>query len=288
MAFPSRFNYHRPETLAETLKLMDEFESRAKVLAGGTDLIAGVRAEKFSLPENIIDISHLEELNFVKDEKDTISIGATAKLSEILCSPIVKRKAPILCEAISDMASPQIRNMGTIGGNLCNASPAADTAPPLLVLDAKAEVKSARQDKAVPIDEFFLGVGKTVVNPNEILTGIQIPTQPEGFKWSYIKLGRRKAYTLSILSVAVSARISGNAFEDARIALGAVAPTPLRITKAETFLKGETANKDVIDKAAQIVRHEVKPISDVRASAEYRREMSCTLTKKMLLNLANP
>ena len=135
------------------------------------------------------------------------------------------------------MASPQIRNMGTIGGNLCNASPAADTAPPLLVLEANAEISSIHHVKTVSIQEFFLGPGKPVISSDELLTKIKIPAQTADQRWAFVKLGRRNAYTLSIINIAAIVEIDDNSFENAKIALGAVAPTPLRIHKAEEFLK---------------------------------------------------
>jgi len=286
VTLPTKFNYYRPKILDEALKLMDDLSIRGKVIAGGTDLIAGVRARKITLPENIIDINHIKQLNFIDDGGDVINIGATTKLSEISSSQIVGRKAPILTETISHMASPQIRNMGTIGGNLCNASPAADTAPPLLVLDAKVEKRSIHGGKVIPISEFFSEPGKTVVGPNELLTKIQIPAQSPSDRWRFVKLGRRKAFTLSIISITMLLKIEDANFKDVKIALGAVAPIPLRITRAEAFLRGKSVSDDIIDEAARIAKEEVKPISDVRASEEYRREMAYVLTKNALINLS--
>jgi len=287
MALPTQFNYFRPNTIEETLRLMSKFGAQSKILVGGTDLTSGVRSGKIVLPENIIEIGHVKELNFIDDAADIVNVGATTKLSEIISSPIIKSKVPILAEAVSSMASFQVRNMGTIGGNLCNASPAADTAPPLLVLDAMIEVMNIKSKRRIPIDQFFTGPSKTAAGPDEIVTKIQIPKQQPTDRWDFVKLGRRKALTLSIISIAALAKIVDNRFQDVKIALGAVAPTPLRAKKAETFLKGRSASEDVIDEASQIVRDEINPISDVRASKEYRREMAYTLTKKMLMNLSS-
>ena len=287
MALPTQFNYFRPNTIEETLRLMSKFGAQSKILVGGTDLTSGVRSGKIVLPENIIEIGHVKELNFIDDAADIVNVGATTKLSEIISSPIIKSKVPILAEAVSSMASFQVRNMGTIGGNLCNASPAADTAPPLLVLDAMIEVMNIKSKRRIPIDQFFTGPSKTAAGPDEIVTKIQIPKQQPTDRWDFVKLGRRKALTLSIISIAALAKIVDNRFQDVKIALGAVAPTPLRAKKAETFLKGRSASEDVIDEASQIVRDEINPISDVRASKEYRREMAYTITKKMLMNLSS-
>lgn len=286
MALPSEFRYYRPDTLEETLRMMEELGVQKKVLVGGTDLMSGVRSGKITLPENIIDVTRVKELTTVDDAGDIVRIGAAKKLSEIESSQIVRNKFPILAEAISTMGSFQIRNMGTIGGNLCNASPAADTAPPLLVLDANVEIASIKRNRTVHMNKFFLAPGKTVVDSNEIVTKIQIPASLSHDKWGFVKLGRRKAFTLSIISIAVLLKVQDNIFEDARIALGSVAPTPVRITKAETFLKGKSVSEGVIDEASLMVRDETKPISDVRASAEYRREMSYELTKNLLMKLS--
>jgi carbon-monoxide dehydrogenase medium subunit len=286
VALPSEFRYYRPDTLEETLRMMEELGVQKKVLVGGTDLMSGVRSGKITLPENIIDVTRVKELTTVDDAGDIVRIGAAKKLSEIESSQIVRNKFPILAEAISTMGSFQIRNMGTIGGNLCNASPAADTAPPLLVLDANVEIASIKRNRTVHMNKFFLAPGKTVVDSNEIVTKIQIPASLSHDKWGFVKLGRRKAFTLSIISIAVLLKVQDNIFEDARIALGSVAPTPVRITKAETFLKGKSVSEGVIDEASLMVRDETKPISDVRASAEYRREMSYELTKNLLMKLS--
>lgn len=167
-----------------------------------------------------------------------------------------------------------------IAGNLCNASPAADTAPPLLVLDASVKLQSPDGERIVPLAEFFLGPEQTVAKPEEVLTEVIIPLQ-EGTS-AFIKLGRRKAFTLSITSVAAFARVKNGRFEEVRVALGAVAPTPMRARKVEEALKGKEANKENIEKAAESVKEECCPITDVRASAEYRTEMAYVLTKRVL------
>jgi carbon-monoxide dehydrogenase medium subunit len=268
------------------LELVNRVGARGKILAGGTDLISGVRAGKITLPENVIDINRVRQLNFIDYSSGVVDIGAAARLSSILASNIVKTRIPILAAAISEMGSAQVRNMGTIGGNLCNASPAADTAPPLLVLDSKLHIMGTGGEKVVSVHEFFLGPGKSLLSPKEALTRIEVPMQPLDAKCAFVKLGRRKSLTLSTVCVAAIVRTKNRIFEDARIALGAVAPTPLRIRKAEDSLKGKSVCEDSIDEASRIVRNEVKPITDVRASEEYRREMSYELTKRALTNLS--
>jgi carbon-monoxide dehydrogenase medium subunit len=268
--------------MKELLELINKVGAKGKILAGGTDLISGVRAGKITLPANIIDINRVMQLNSIDHSGDVVEIGAAAKLADILASNIVTTRIRILGEAISEMGSAQVRNMGTIGGNLCNASPAADTAPPLLVLDSKLHIMGVGGDKVVSVHEFFLGPGKTLLSPTEVLTRIEVPMQPPDAKCTFVKLGRRRSLTLSTVCVAAIVRTKNRTFEDVRIALGAVAPTPLRIRKAEESLKGKRVCEDSINEASMIVRDEVKPITDVRASKEYRREMSYELTKRTL------
>jgi len=285
LTLPTRFQYYRPDNIQELLELVNKVGARGKILAGGTDLISGVRAGKITLPENVIDINRVG-LNSIDYSGGVVNVGAAAKLSDISASNIVTTRIPILAAAISEMGSAQVRNMGTIGGNLCNASPAADTAPPLLVLDSKLHIMGAGGEKVVSVHEFFLGPGKSLLSSKEVLTRIEVPMQPLDAKCAFVKLGRRKSLTLSTVCVAAIVRTKNGTFEDARIALGAVAPTPLRIRKAEESIKGKRVCEESIDEASTIVRNEVKPITDVRASEEYRREMSYELTKMTLSRLS--
>ena len=285
LTLPTRFQYYRPDNIQELLELVNKVGARGKILAGGTDLISGVRAGKITLPENVIDINRVG-LNSIDYSGGVVNVGAAAKLSDISASNIVTTRIPILAAAISEMGSTQVRNMGTIGGNLCNASPAADTAPPLLVLDSKLHIMGAGGEKVVSVHEFFLGPGKSLLSSKEVLTRIEVPMQPLDAKCAFVKLGRRKSLTLSTVCVAAIVRTKNGTFEDARIALGAVAPTPLRIRKAEESIKGKRVCEESIDEASTIVRNEVKPITDVRASEEYRRQMSYELTKMTLSRLS--
>lgn len=279
-----RIEYHRPTELEQALELLSEHKEDCKIIAGGTDLIPAARQGRMLLPRriHIIDISSIKELNYIIKDGALIRIGATARLSEIGMSAVVKEHLPVLADAASQMGSLQVRNLGTIGGNLCNASPAADTASPLLVLDAMVNVRGIDRQRLVPLKGFFTGPGKTTLAPGEILAEVQIPlTKPAGSS-CFIKLGRRNAFTLSIVSVATLVKVKDGIFDDIRIALGSVAPTPFRASKAEEHLIGEKVNEQVIDDGANVVASEVKPISDVRAGAEYRRDMSFVLTKRAI------
>ncbi len=275
-----KFNYYRVTSLNEALKLINELED-FKVVAGGTDLVMDLKIKRY-IPKNIIDISRVKELDYIVDDGDRIRIGALTKLQEIVDSPIIREKAYVLAEAVNQMASWQIRNIATIGGNLCNASPAADTAPPLYVLNAELKLVSVEGERIVPVTKFFHGPRKTELKKNELLAEIIIPVEKDAGA-SAIKLGRRNAFTLSIVAVATLVKVSGNKFTDVRVALNSVAPTPVRATSVEKALTGREVSLKAVEEASKLVVNDIKPISDVRASADYRREMSIVLTRDSLL-----
>lgn len=274
-----KFNYFSPSSLGETLKMLRDYKGKSRLLAGGTDVLVKMKKGAVS-PDVVVDLSKISELSFIELAGGNLRIGGLTRLADIGESSLVREKAQALAEAIDVLASSQVRNRATIAGNLCNASPAADTAPPLLVLDASVKLQSPDGERIVPLAEFFLGPEQTVAKPEEVLTEVIIPLQ-EGTS-AFIKLGRRKAFTLSITSVAAFARVKNGRFEEVRVALGAVAPTPMRARKVEEALKGKEANKENIEKAAESVKEECCPITDVRASAEYRTEMAYVLTKRVL------
>jgi CO/xanthine dehydrogenase FAD-binding subunit len=274
-----KMEYRTPSSLKEALAILKDYQGKAKLLAGGTDLIPKMK-KRAIVVDLLIDLNRIPGLSGIELRKDGLHIGGLARLAEIEGSPLAQEKAPALVQAIHIMACPPIRNRGTITGNLCTASPAADTAPPLLVLNASVRMQSSSGERIVPLADFFLGPGETVKRPDEMLTEVILPIE-EGHS-AFLKLGRRKAFTLSIASAAAFAKIRGGKMEEVRVALGAVAPTPLRGRKVEEALKGKEANEENIAQAAEWIKNEVRPISDVRASAEYRRDMSYVLTKRVL------
>ena len=273
-------NYIYVSKLDEALEVLHTLDN-ARVLAGGTDLVMDLKIGRIR-PETIVDISRVDELKYIKDEGDYLRIGALTTLQDIVESSLVRAKAPVLVKAVNEMASWQVRNVATIGGNLCNASPAADSAPPLMVLEARLILASREGEREVPITQFFKGPGKTVMRPDELLKEIIIPYE-RGSGQHYIKLGRRDAFTLSIVSVAALVKVSNGKFSDVRIALNSVAPTPVRAYDAENALKGREVNLENIENASKLVLNSISPITDVRASAEYRKEMSVVLTRDALL-----
>ena len=281
--------YHHPRDMREALGLLNEIAGECKIISGCTDLIPAIRRGAWSFDDglNVVDIKGMKELTSIKKDGDTICIGAATRLSEIVHSPVIREHTPVLADAVNEMASLQVRNSATIGGNICTASPAADTAPPLLVLDAQAKVKSFDKEELVPLNQFFVGPGETVLGSKDILTEIQCPILRPDEKTYRIKLGRRNAFTLSVISVATWVKVKDGVFDSVRIALGAVAPIPMRAKNAEEYLTGKEATAQVIDKGAKVVEGEVKPISDVRANAEYRKDMAYILTKRALMACVN-
>ena len=273
--------YIRVSELDEALRLLSRKED-VRVLAGGTDLVVDMKIGRYK-PKTIIDISGIKNLRYIVDENDKIRIGALTKIQDIVESPIIKEKLPVLAEAASMLGSWQIRNMATIGGNLCNASPAADSAPPLLVHEAKIKLVSIEGTREIPITEFFTGPRKTVIHKTELLYEVIVPYDADFARsYSYVKVGRRNSFTLSVVAVATVLKVRNGVIEDVRIALNAVAPTPVRARSVESFLKGKGVRDEVIEKASELVLNDISPISDVRASAEYRKHLSKVLVRDSL------
>lgn len=277
---PATFDYERSETLDEALALLQEHGADANVIAGGTDLVIKI-AEKEIRPKKLIDIGRITDLERLFEAGDFIHIGALTTFHTLENSRLIKEKIPILRIAAANMGNPQVRNRATIGGNLANASPAADSAPPLLALGGEVVLNSKAGERVVPITDFFLDVEKTVLKADELITEIRIPLQgSNGSSGIFIKLGKRKAASLSIVSTAIVLAHSNGICAKARIAMGAVAPTPIRAKKTEDFLKGKKLTEQVIQKAAELAAGETAPVSDNRASQQYRKEMSKVLVRQ--------
>lgn len=254
--------------------------AEAKILAGGTDLLVHMR-DRTIAPRYLVDIKNLDELHAISfDQSRGLTIGATATLNAVAASPPVRERYGLLAQAAQAVGSYQIRNRATLGGNLCNASPSADTAPALLVLDATALIFGPKGERTVPLVEFFTGPKKTILQPGEILIALQVPVPPPGAKGRYLKLGRCAAVDLSIVGVAVLGfpRAANGGYEF-RIALEAVAPTPIRVPRAEEIL-AQAVDDESIEKAAQAAMETARPISDVRGSKEYRLAMVHSLTRR--------
>lgn len=277
------FRYLSPLSLEEVFALCQEYGMGTCLLAGGTDLLP--RMKKGAIhPACLIDLKAIAHLNGIgPDDHGGLRIGALTSISALAQNPLIAQSYLLLAEAAESIGSPQVRNRGTIGGNLSNASPSADLAPPLLVLGACAHVIGPAGERVVPLNDFFLGPGRTVLNAGEILTAVQVPPFPSSSGGIYLKFSRREGMDLAIVGVAclVSLDREGRCTR-ARIALGAVAPVPLRATKAEESMAGKGFGAESIAEVSRIAADEAQPISDIRASAEYRREIIRVLVKRAL------
>ena len=255
---------------------------KAKVLAGGTDLLVLLKDQKLKA-EVVMSLSGIRELNFIRDEKERgVTLGALATHGSVAASPIIRQQFPDLAEACFQVSCVQIQNLGTVGGNLCNASPAADAAPPLLLADAILILASTRGERRVSIHDFFLAPRQTVLKPDEILKEIFIPEVSGRRGATYLKLGRRRAMEIAIVGVGVAVHLNGSdqVASKCRIALGSVAPTPLRARKAEGILTGQEITDQLIEEAAEVAAKEASPISDIRGGAEYRLDMIRVLCRR--------
>ena len=286
LVWPKRLHwekYFRPQTIPEALKILEEFQGKARLLAGGTDLILQIRNRETE-PKALVDITRISGLDEIKLEDGTIKIGALVTHAQVAQSPLLREKALALSEGASKLGSPQIRNLGTVAGNIVSGQPGADTTIPLLALDAKVKVKSKQGDRTVPLTEFFLDTGKTVVDSTrEMVTEILFSPLAEDESSVSLRLARRKALALPILtvSVVVSADLKQKKFNRVRIALGPVAPIPFRPREAEQMLASASIADGVIREAARKASQEASPrTSLLRGSEEYRREMIANLVER--------
>ena len=280
-----KFEYHAPASLSEALDYLSRYGGKAKVLAGGTDLLVSMKKREV-LPEHLINLKGIQELKHIRyDKKRGLEIGGLVTLREIERSTIVKEKYGALWDAANVMAAPQIRSLATIGGNLCSAVPSADTAPPLVALGATVTVAGKNGERTLLVEDFFAGPEASVLNPVEILSRVSIPSLPENSGGAYLKLMRRNAMDLALVGVAACLKLDGGkrVCQEARIALGAVAPTPMRALRAEEVLLNKEPDEQLAMEAGKIAAQEASPISDVRASKEYRTEMVRVLTKRAVI-----
>jgi len=286
------FDYVRAGALDEVPRLLEEHGEAARLLMGGTDLFVRMR-DGFIRPQIVVDVKHLPGMRDIAyDEEAGLTIGAAATMNEVARHPDVQAHYPLLAEAANSVASYQLRNRATLGGNLCNGSPAADTAPATLLLEGRIilygpnpSTSSGRcREREVPADEFFLGPGETAIRAGEVMTAIRFPILPAGSAGKYLKLGRNKAGDLAIAGVAVfgfpnGTTPSGYHF---RIGLASVAPVPLRAREAEEVLAASPPGEETFALAAEKAMEAAAPIDDVRASAAYRKAMVRALTLRAL------
>lgn len=277
-----RFGYFEPRTLAEAVALLGRYAGSASVLAGGTDLLVEIR-EHLRRPAHVINIKCIPGMQHLGyDAQSGLRLGALATAREVELSPAVSKHYPSLLQAVRELGSIQVRNRATVVGNVCRASPSADTLPPLIADGARLKLYGRDGERAVPLEEFFKGPGKTALEPDELVTEILVPPPPPRTGKVYIKHGRRKAMELATVGIAVSLTLHKNSCSEIRVVLGAVAPTPIRARAAEGLLRGAELNEGLIERAAKAAMGESRPISNVRASADYRRDMVGVLTRRAL------
>jgi carbon-monoxide dehydrogenase medium subunit len=285
------FAYHRPATLEEACRLLAA-EPRARVLAGGTDLLVHLRQGQRGLrPLAVVNIKRLRELRGIDADPEALRIGALTTLAELIDHPVIRTDYPVLPFAARYMGSPAIRHLATVGGNLANASPAADLPPVFLVLDAEVGIAGAREATRLPLGDLFRGPGQTALRPGELLAWIAVPrrrTEAHGWTIRYERLDVRRAMDIAMVGVALALRREGERVLEARVALGAVAPTPIRVPAAEAALVAGGLDEAAIAAAAELAMAAARPIDDHRASADYRRDMVGALVQRGLLAMRAP
>ncbi len=302
-----KFDYLKPKTLEETLTLLNKYGEKAKLIAGGTDVIVMIKQKKMS-PEVLIslqDVPGLDRIEF----NESLKIGPMVTHRTIEKSKIIRRQFSALSDAVDVLGSVQIRNVATIGGNICTAAPSADTASPLLALEAHVRLKSLREERTLPLDQFFTGPGETALERDEILTEILIPKPLPHTGSAYWKHQRRQALDLPILGVAVLLSLDKSTVtcsdilctaspistilhslegdevvcKEVRIALGVAAPTPMRATKAENLLRGKKISDELLEEVAEMAAKESQPRDTIRGEAWYRRDMIRVLVKRVAM-----
>jgi carbon-monoxide dehydrogenase medium subunit len=287
-----QFDYYQPETFEQAFEFLTQPEQNVMVLAGGTDLIPHTRDAVWQ-PDAVVDIKALPEINKIElkhiepccniNPGVCLYIGAAVKMNEIIHSSVVGKHWQVLQQAASAIANEQVRNRATIGGNICTASPAADTAPALLALNAKVLIKSAQGNRCMNIEDFFINPKVNALKTGEIVAGLYIPQPQPGSQGHFEKLSRRKAGDLSVVSVAALAEPENDRYHW-RIALGAVAPTPIRAFESETILN-TSCDEESIDKASAAAYGCCCPISDIRSSMEYRQLMVINITRQVIRSM---
>lgn len=276
-----RFKYYKPRSLDEVWKVKEK-EPEARFIAGGTDLMIQIRNGELS-PPALISLRSIPELAFIEVD-GSARIGALTPISDLIHHQELLDKFPVLVEAAKRLGCVQIRNVASIGGNLCNCSPCADMALPLLVLEAKVRLQGIKKSRIIPLNEFFIGPGESCLAPHEILAEILVDSPPQKAKTIFLKKGRVKM-DLAVVSVAVLLEMDGKRCRKARLAAGSVAPVPLRLSNVEGLLEGATISKEIVAQAQQLASENISPITDIRSTSEYRRQIMGVYVRRALETL---
>lgn len=268
-----KFDYLEPKSLEEACELLEQHPDDAKVIAGGTALLIWMRMRLLN-PRFVISLVKIPDFDYIRfNQKDGLRIGAGARHRDIELSPEVREHYPLLHETFRKVAQPRIRNMGTIGGNLCQGDPLTDPGASLIALDAEVTLTHSKEKRTLPLEEFFVDYYQTDLRPGEILTEIHVPPPIKRLGWSHIKFTPRSEEDFATVGVALTLCGRGNHCEDIRLALNSVAPTILRAKRAENVLRGQQVTDPLIQEMAEIAATETDPMDDNRGSAEYKREL---------------
>lgn len=276
---PQPFEYVEPQTIDEALQYLSDHQEGVKIIAGGTDLLVQMKTGKVS-PSCLLNLSKISALRYLI-EQNGLRMGSLTTFRDLQMSPSIPKRYTALFEAAKAVSTVQIQTMGTLGGNLCNGSPASDSAPPLLVFQGRVKLLGPLEERILSLEEFFVGPGKTALKGGEILTEIELEEVKEGTGSAFKKLGRVSA-DLSKVSMAVAIVRKDNFCNECRIALGAVAPVPMRARKSEEILTGKKFERSLIERASLQVSQEISPIDDIRSTAWYRREVVKTMARETL------
>jgi carbon-monoxide dehydrogenase medium subunit len=276
------FDYHAPETLSEAIRLLSELGDSAVVLAGGTDLLVKMKHGLVS-PSSVVSLKNLDELRGVRYEPGRgVVVGALTTHNGLRDSPVLQERFLSVSEAAHKLANNQVRNTGTLGGNLANAVPSADLPPIFIALESTITLAGPRGNRTLPLEEFFVDRCCTLIDPAEIITEITIPDQPTTGS-TYLKFGLRRSGSLAVVGVAAAVTMDDGVVKECRLCLGAVSPTPLRARGAESILAGQQWSEELLEQAAiRAAQDECCPISDIRGSQEYRRDMVRVFTRRAL------
>jgi len=274
------FEYFEPETIKEATKILSEHGERARLLAGGVDLVPRLR-RRLLTPEYVVSLLQIPGLDYVKSNGEGLKFGPLALIRSLELSPEVKKNYISLYEAVHSLISVQVKTTATAVGNLCVATPASDIAVALLALDAQIKLAGVSSERTIPIADFFVGVGQTALKPGEMVAEVIVPHPAAGTGQAFCKLVRNVS-DIAKINAAVALTMAKGTCQEARIALGAVAPTVIRVKKAEGILKGKAIDQNIIEEAAKAAAEETRTITDIRSTAEYRREMARVLTKRAI------
>ena len=278
---PQSFEYFAPKTLPEAISLLTKYGEDAKVLAGGHSLIPLMKL-RLAAPSYLIDINHIPGLEYIKEDDGFLKIGALTREVELESSGLITKKFPIILDTARVIADPLVRNMATVGGNLAHGDPANDHPATMLALEAQIVATGSKSSRTIPIDEFFEDLMTTQLEPDEILTEIQIPLPPKNSGGAYFKL-ERKVGDFAVVGVAAQLTLESNgSCQKAGIGLTNVGLTPIKARKAEAHLKGKSLQNEIIKEAGRLAAEESEPTSDLRGSEEYKRDMVDVLTRRAL------